>query len=357
MAKRLSILFTLFLVLAAAPLEAKTVIDASGRRVDVPEHINRLVALGSSMAFVTYLQAQDLVVGVEAIDKRDNIAKPYILVNKERFMELPVVGTGGSMRIYNHEEIIKLKPDVVFLVPTTPNEADALQRKIRLPVVVLTSGYLVFDQDTFLNSIELAGKILDRQDRARELTDYLRSLPGQLAFRPDEESRAYVGGLSSRGNRDITSTTTDSWPMRLAGIRNLMDGSGRRGQFFVSKEYLLALNPPLIFIDSNGLMLIREAAKKDPRFYARLKAFKDKNVWQVLPHTSYLSNPEILYINAFLMAKAAYPEQYENIDPQVKADEIFTMFFLRPLYQHYLDNYGGFGRLELRGLENAPVSH
>lgn len=359
MAKHLIALGALLLALIAAQLEAKTITDASGRSLEVPERVNRLIALGSSMAFVSYLNARDIVVGVEAIDKRDDIVKPYIVVNRDEFKELPVVGTGGSMRIHNHEEIIKLKPEVVFLMTTTPGEADALQKKIRIPVVVLSSGSPAFDQKTFLHSIRLAGDILDRRDRAQELTGYLLSLPEQLPFRAEKGSvaGAYVGGLSSRGNRDLTSTTTDSWPMRLAGIRNFMDGLGHRGQIFINKEHLLTMNPPLIFIDGNGLPLIRESVRKDPGFHARLKAFKNKDVWLVLPHTSYLSNPEILYINAFLMAKAAYPEHYGHIDPRTKADEVFNMFFGRPLYQYYYEKFGGFGRLELKGSEVELVSH
>lgn len=353
MAKRLLSLLALILVWAPAGLEAKTVTDSAGRRVEVPERVERLVALGSAMGFVSYLQAQDLVVGVEAVDQRGDLAKPYIIVNRERFRNLPVVGTGSSQRLHNYEEIIRLKPDLVFLVTTTPGEADSLQRKLRRPVVVLSSGFPAFEPETFLGSIQLAGDLLGRPDRARELVDYLRSLPGQLAPRPAGKAavRAYVGGLSNRGSRDLTSTIADSWPMRLAGLINLMDDSRRQGQLFINKEHLLSLNPPLIFVDSGGLALIRESVRREPGFYARLQAFKNNRVWLVLPHTSYLSNPEIMYINAFLMAKAAYPDLYGEIDPQAKADEIFTRFFGAPLYQYYLDNHGGFGRLELKGSE------
>ena len=71
MAKTLSLLLlALALLSGAAPAGARPVTDAMGRVVEVPEpqNVRRVIALGSSMAFVTYLGAQDRIVGVEDIE-------------------------------------------------------------------------------------------------------------------------------------------------------------------------------------------------------------------------------------------------------------------------------------------------
>lgn len=352
MAKALSLLMLALTLLTGAPhAGARSVTDAMGRIVEVPEpeNIKRIVALGSSMAFVTYLGAQDKIVGVEDIDKTI-IAKPYVLCNRELFKDLPVVGKAGAVRVPNYERIVGLGPDVVFIISTDPAEPDLLQRKLRIPVIALSQGLPAFDSEIFLDSILLAGSILGKKERAEEVVGGVRALAALLPAPPaGEEARAYVGGLSYRGNQDIKSTAADFLPFALSGIKNMADGMGRSGHFFINKEFLLAANPPLIFIDGNGLPLIRQGLGSERAYYERLTALTSGNAWLLLPHTAYFNNPEVLYINAFFMAKAAYPQRYAGLDPEAIADEIFILFNGYPLYEDMVRVTGRPGRLQLTG--------
>ena len=358
MAKTLSLLLlALALLTGAAPAGARPVTDVMGRVVEVPEpqNVRRVIALGSSMAFVTYLGAQDRIVGVEDIDKAV-IAKPYVLCNRERFKDLPVVGKAGAVRVPNYERIVALNPDVVFIISTDPSEPDLLQRKLRVPVIALSQGLPAFDSEIFLESILLAGNILGREERARELVAGIGDLAKRLPA-PAEHAmaRAYVGGLSYKGNQDIKSTTADFLPFTLAGVKNMVDGMGQSGHFFINREFLLAADPPLIFIDGNGLPLIRQALGSERGYYERLTALTSGNTWLLLPHTAYFNNPEVLYINAFFMAKAAYPQRYSSLDPEALADEIFILFNGCPLYEDMVRVTGRPGRLQLtaQGLDYA----
>ena len=354
MAKALSLLLlALVLLTGAAPAGARPVTDAMGRLVEVPEpqNVRRVIALGSSMAFVTYLGAQDRIVGVEDIDKAV-IAKPYVLCNRERFKDLPVVGKAGAVRVPNYERIVGLNPDVVFIISTDPSEPDQVQRKLRVPVIALSQGLPAFDSEVFLESILLAGNILGREERARELVAGIGDLAKRLpAPAEKEKAQAYVGGLSYKGNQDIKSTTADFLPFTLSGVKNMADGMGQSGHFFINREFLLAADPPLIFIDGNGLPLIRQAMGSERGYYERLTALTSGNAWLLLPHTAYFNNPEVLYINAFFMAKAAYPQRYSSLDPEALADEIFILFNGCPLYEDMVRVTGRPGRLQLTGQE------
>ena len=358
MAKTLSLLLLALALLAGAThAGARPVTDALGRVVEVPEpqNVRRVIALGSSMAFVTYLGAQDRIVGVEDIDKAV-IAKPYVLCNRERFKDLPVVGKAGAVRVPNYERIVGLSPDVVFIISTDPSEPDLLQRKLRVPVIALSQGLPAFDSEIFLESILLAGNILGREERARELVAGIGDLAKRLpAPAEKEKAQAYVGGLSYKGNQDIKSTTADFLPFTLSGVKNMADGMGQSGHFFINREFLLAADPPLIFIDGNGLPLIRQALGSERGYYERLSALTNGNAWLLLPHTAYFNNPEVLYINAFFMAKAAYPQRYSSLDPEALADEIFILFNGCPLYEDMVRVTGRPGRLQLtdQGLDYA----
>ena len=356
MAKVLIILATLlvFAPLGASYSDAHEITDSLARRVNVPDSgsIHRLVALGSSMAFITYLNAQTLVVGVEDLDKTA-LPKPYVIRNKEQFKELPVVGKGGAVRIPDYERIIGLKPDVVFIVSTDPGEPDMLQRKLNIPVVAVSLGLPNFDEKVFLQSIELVGKVLGREKRANELVRGIQGIAAELAWRPatGAVAQAYIGGLSYKGNQDIKSTAGCFLPFVLAGIKNEADMAGRSGHMFVNKEFLLANNPDMIFIDANGLPLIRQGMAAEPQYYARLRALKNGRAWLLLPNTSYFNNPEILYINAFYVAKAAYPDHYAELDTTAKADEIFRLFVGVSLYKEFTALVGRPGRVVMEHTE------
>jgi iron complex transport system substrate-binding protein len=237
------------------------------------------------------------------------------------------------------------------------SEVEDLQRQLSLLKVVGLSFQGPsgeYDQDAFLGSIRTAGQVLDRTDRARELIEYVSGLKAGLPYDPGpgRRAKAYVGGLSSRGNRDLTSTTARSMPLDMAKIDNLMAGAAPGGAF-ISKEHLLSLNPPLLFIDANGLELIREAISKDPTFYQRLRALTNGDAYLTLPHTSYLANVETQYANAFFMAKSAYPDKYPDLDLVAKSDEIFMAFDGQKLFHRLKAEFGGFDRLRLNGAELA----
>ena len=338
------------LVWLGSPLSARarTLVDVFGRQVEAPDRVERLVALGSSMSYVTYLGAQDLAVGIEDIEKTFS-TKPYIIVNKERLADVPVIGKAGAVRIPNYEEIIRLKPDVIFIISTDRGEPDLIQRKTNIPVFAVGYGVVNFDQDVFTRSIELVGQVLNRQEKAQRLLDYIRSLTEAFTYAPPEDAKAtaYVGGLSYKGHQGIISTSADFFPMNLAGVRNVVDTAGSPGHLFVNKEYLLSANPPLLFLDGNGMYLIRDEVNTDGAYYSRFKALRDGNAYTLVPNTSYFMNPEMLYVNAFFMAKIAYPMAYPDLDPVAKADEIFTAFNNAALYGFYAGHGYGFSRVSL----------
>ena len=328
---------------------AGTVTDALGRKVEVPDKVERIVALGSSMSFVTYLRAQKLVAGVEDFDKKPKFTKPYIYANREMFKSLPVVAKGGPGRSVNIEAVIGVRPDVVFLNSLDQSEAEQLQAKLRIPVVALTYGLPSFELDKFYASVRVAGEVLSRQKRAEEVVRYTDSLIKQL--KKGAGKNAYIGGVSFKGFHGIDSTSADFIPFNLTGIANVADGTGKKGQIFVNKEFIIAKDPKLIFIDGNGLAIVKKDFADNRQFYSMLSAFKSGEVYTVLPDTSYFVNPEIMLANAFVMAKAAYPAEYKKLDVVKKADEIIAFYNGKPLYKALAADSTEYGRLKLAGLE------
>lgn len=347
----------LLILCAFFPAQAKTVTDAQGRKVTVPDRVERIIALGSSMSFVTYMKAQNLAVGVEDIDKRANFPKPYIYANMELVKNLPVVGRGGPAQSYNIEAMISLKPDVVFINSEDAAVADMLQRKTRIPVVAVGYGRGSFDLKTYMQSITLAGEVLNRQKRAAELNAYIKNIISRLNTDVPQKAAAYVGGIAYKGFQGIDSTAGDFLPFNIAKVSNLAVKAGKKSQLFVNKEFVVSLSPQLVFLDGEGLTIMQKQFGDDPQLFGKLPAFKNGRVYLLLPNTAYYVNPEVMLANAFMVAKAAYPQKYASLDPVAEADRVFEAFVGVPLYGQFEKDTGGYRRVVLKdgGLRLEPL--
>ncbi|MEM0214647.1 MAG: ABC transporter substrate-binding protein, partial [Archaeoglobaceae archaeon] len=138
-----------------------TVVDPAGRTVEVPKNVSKVVAIGpGALRLVVYLQAVDKVIGVENAEKTWEVyTRPYRLANPQ-LAELPTIGVGGPDDPQpNVEEIMKLKPDVIFAT-VNARYADNLQEKTGIPVVVVDYGTLGnFRTTQLFESIRVMGKV------------------------------------------------------------------------------------------------------------------------------------------------------------------------------------------------------
>jgi len=50
--------------------------------------------------------------------------------------------------------------------------------------------------------------------------------------------------------------------------------------------------------------------------------------------------------DAYYVGKVLYPEQFTDVDPEKKADEIFVKFLGKVIYNDLKAQYGGFKKLE-----------
>ncbi|AEH24866.1 iron ABC transporter substrate-binding protein [Pyrococcus yayanosii] len=326
-----------------------TVTDALGRTVEVPAKVTRIVAVGpGALRLIVYLNASDMVVGVEDFEKRYNFGRPYIIAHPE-LKELPSIGPGGPGKLPDFEALIQLKPDVIFITYVDRKTADDIQAKTGIPVVVLSYGRLAtFEDEELFKSLELAGKILGKEKRAEEVINFIKSLQKDLMERTSgvEPKTVYVGGIGYKGAHGIESTEAEYPPFVVTHAKNVADELGE-GHHLIDKEKLLEWQPEYIFIDEGGLKLILDDYKKDPDFYNSLRAVKEGNVYGILPYNFYTTNIGTALADAYFIGKVLYPDRFEDIDPAKKADEIYTFLVGKPVYSVMAEQFGGFGKIDL----------
>ncbi|MBE3588543.1 MAG: iron ABC transporter substrate-binding protein, partial [Thermoanaerobacteraceae bacterium] len=338
----------------AAPQKA-VVTDLAGRQVEVSVPANKVVAVGpGALRLVCYVNGADKVVGVENLEKQQPTGRPYILAHPE-LKDLPTIGQGGPDSTPDAEKLVSVKPDVIFVAYLVDRaQADELQARTNIPVVVLSYGRLAtFDEDVY-KSLELIGKITGREGRAREVVDYLQKCQQDLHERTkdipeDKKPKVYVGALSMKGAHGIESTQAKYPPFVAVNARNVVDETGKTGSVMIDREKLLGWDPDIIFIDEGGLSLVREDYRKNPQFYQSLQAVKTGRVYGQIPYNHYTTNIDTAIADAYYAGKVIYPEQFKDIDPAQKADEIYRFLLGRPVYEQMAKDYGGFKKLELAG--------
>ena len=304
---------------------SRTITDGAGRQVDVPEKVESIVCVGvGALRYTCYVGAQDLVVGVEDYEVKPGMTRLYNYVNFDKFKDLPVIGTNGQPYT---EEIINLAPDVIVMSKSASVEADDLQEKTGTPVVVVPGSDTTLDENAY-ETIRIMGQLYGKEDRANQLTDYLQGIQMDLDNRtkdiPDSEKPSvYVGGVSFKGHHGFEGTEAGYGPFALIHANNLADTTDQTGAFNIDLEQVLSWDPDIIFVDFNGMSLINEDYTTNPDYYNSLSAVQDGKVYSQISFRSNASNLETALADAYYAACVMYPEQFQDIDPVAKAEEIF----------------------------------
>ena len=252
------------------------------------------------------------------------MSRLYNFVNFDKFKDLPVIGTNGQPYT---EEIINLAPDVIVMSAYASVEADDLQTKTGTPVVVVPGSDTTLD-DAAYETIRIMGQLYGMENRATELTNYLKGIQKDLDDRTkditdSEKPSVYVAGVSFKGAHGFEGTESYYGPFELIHANNLANTTGQTGAFDIDLEQVLSWDPEIIFLDFNGMDLINEDYATNPDYYNSLTAVQEGRVYSQISFRSSASNLETALADAYYAACILYPEQFKDVDPVAKAGEIF----------------------------------
>ena len=313
----------------------RLITDSEGREVEIPEKVESIVCLNvGALRYTCYMQAQDLVIGVEDYEKEQSISRGYNYVNFELFQDLPVVGNNGE---HYPEEIISADPDVIVMSAYDDSDADSLQEKTGIPVVVVPGSDSMMDEGAY-ETFRIMGELYGKEDRAQELLDYMDSIKEDLETRTadvaeEDKLTAYVAGVSYKGAHGFEGTEAGYGPFAAINAKNLADETGQTGPFDIDPEQVLAWDPDVIFVDFNGLDLVNEDYASNPEYYEQLTAVQEGRVYSQISFRSSASNLDTALADTYYAASVLYPEQFADVDPEEKAAEIFEMLLGENFYE------------------------
>ncbi len=330
-----------------------TVTDAIGREVAIAEGADSFVCIGPGcLRLYCYVGDVAELVGVEDIDK-DSIGRPYLMANPS-LSDLTVIGAGGPNNAADAEKLLVAEPDVIFTTYNTDASAvDELQQKTGIPVVALSYGDTAVFDPNVATSIDLIGEVTGNVERAQEVNAYFDELEADLLSRTesiaaDERPTVYLGCQSMRGVHGIESTSGNFSLFNAIGARNVVDEAGITEYVMLDKEQILEMDPEVIFVDAGGYAILLDDYDTNPAYYEELQAVQNNKVFLQLPYNYYSTNIEVALADAYYMGTVLYPEQFSDIDPIVKFNEITQELLGADVYDEFVaDYFGGFQAIDL----------
>ena len=270
----------------------REVTDESGRRLTLPQKIERVVSLAPNMTEVIYaVGAGDRLVGVTTFCNYPPEAQT-------------VAKVGDTMQP-NIESIIALRPQLVLV--STASQLEAFTRQMdqqKIPVYVTNPR----DLDGVLRTIQAIGDLLNEADRALAVVKDLRarteavyaavhSRPPVKVFYQTSAKPLYTAGRDSfitdvirrAGGTSVTADVEGAWPK-------------------YSDESALASQPDAIIIPSFDSMNKNAAKLADS--LANSPAAKNGRVYEI--NGDFLSRPGPRLLNGLEeMARKLHPEAFK----------------------------------------------
>ena len=193
----------------------RTVTDALGRKVSLPDSVTRIVCLRSgAIRLVTYAGGAPLICGVEEQECRPN-EFPHTFAHPE-LAHKPIIGPamGGDAEL-----ILSVKPDLIFMSATTIEDADALQKRTNIPVFALEYGDLHRNRPLFYQSLKQIAQVLHTEAKVDSLLHFIDSQSlnydnGQIPSRTPPE---FTSAASPTGDKKTSPPPTPTTlPLHLS---------------------------------------------------------------------------------------------------------------------------------------------
>ncbi|WP_201769445.1 ABC transporter substrate-binding protein [Paracoccus aminophilus] len=324
-------------------LAERVVTDQLGKQVTLPDHISRAVVLQhQTLNIAVQLDAQDQIVGVLDEWKKQLGAGFARLDPGIEKLAMP----GGLTKV-NIEELLALKPDVVFVTNYAPEEMRQQIEAVGLPVVAISlldvppeeavkqspsvkNEAEAYDKG-FKDGVHLIAEVFGKDAAGEALikaaTESRALVAERLADLPEQDRvRAYMANpeLTTYGSGKYTGLM-----MQRAGALNVAAAT-IKGYKQVTMEEIIGWNPQVIFVQDRYPEVVGEI--KADAAWAPIDAVKNDRVWLMPEYAKAWGYPmpEAMALGELWMAKTLYPERFKDIDMEARADAYYKEFYRVP---------------------------
>jgi iron complex transport system substrate-binding protein len=310
------------LLVLATPADARSVVDATGRAVQLPDRIDRVMPAGQPAAVLPYTLTPEKMVGWPHSPN----AAAKVFLDRE-FNDLPELAPLVRDGKVQSEQIRAGRPDVILDYGSASTRyaerATMVQEATGIPVLLL-DGKL----DRTPEIYRLLGEVLGAEKRAADLAgaaEHFLAITRQKidARRAAGSIRAYYA-RSADGLTTATSASSLGDVLRLIDLTNVADGAGTGELVHVAWDQVRGWDPDAIVTNSPEFWKARENAE-----WAALRAVPQQRVYlaPALPFGWIDEPPSVNRLIGLLWAgHALYPAVYPD-DLRAVARDFYRRFY------------------------------
>ena len=305
------------LCLAAPALAAREFTDDAGRKVALPDKVERVYAAGPPASALVFAIAPDKLLGWTRAFRANE--KEWV---PAKYAELPELGRlTGRGNTANVEVVLKAKPDLIVDVGSTAatfaSLADRVQQQTGIPYVLL-DGRL----ETTARQIEKLATVLGDEARGRELAAYWRAKVDPLKARieavPADRRPSVYYARGPQGLYTGLGGSINVEMIEFLGARNVAGGE-KGGLAQVGFEQVVLWDPPVIVTNDPNFM--REVWKVP--VWQSVTAVRGKRVY-LSPHLpfgwfDYPPGPNRL-LGLLWLSEILYPDLFRHDYPREIAE-------------------------------------
>lgn len=250
---------------------------------------------------------------------------------------------------FSMEKLIEAKPDLVILAPYQEKKlGDGINTIKNLGIPVAVVDYNSFTLDKHVKSTEILGKLLGKEERAKELIENykknIEDVEDRVKDIPENELKSVYFELASQGPETYGNSYGNSlWGniLKTAGCKNIAEGKVEEyGP--LNPEYVISSNPEIIMFSGQtnsqdkgkqrfemGFNVKEERALETMNMYLKrpgwdnLDAVKNKVVYGV-DHSGLRTLYDYVYLQ--YAAKVIHPEKFKDIDPMKNLNEFYEKY-------------------------------
>jgi len=301
----------------------RTIIDHTDVEVTLPANVERIVVcdiLPLPSVLSVFFNSADKIVGMSGTSM--NAAENSLL--GQLYPEILDAETGfidGST--VNTEELLKLRPDVVFYNASRTELGDQL-RRAGFPAVAISVNKWDYDCIETLNQwIALLSEIFPENDKSEIVRTYSEKVydmvQGRVSTIPagDREEALFLYQYSDANLQTSGKRFFGQWWADAIGVKNVAEELTTDNSVTVNMEQVYAWDPELIFITNFTTASADDLYHNTVGSYdwSAIDAVLDQRVYK-MPLGMYRSyTPGVdTSVTLLWLAKTAYPELFADID-------------------------------------------
>ena len=119
------------------------------------------------------------------------------------------------------------------------------------------------------------------------------------------------------------------------------------GFYEADLEKIMTWDPQVIFLDPGNLDLVTKEYQDHPEYFENLRAVKEGQVYTMPSFNNAGTNFTYAFLNAYYAGKILYPEEFEDVNLEEKAEEIFMKFLGVNLYEEMVAGGLYYGTIQL----------